>query len=195
MRIIAGKAKGTRLKMVPGKHVRPTADRVKESLFQVIGPFFDGGMALDLFSGTGALGLEALSRGLEKAIFIDSSKASCDVIKVNAQASRLSDSVEIYRRDVSRALPQLKKRQLQFDYIFLDPPYMKNLLVPIMEKLSVYKLLNEDGLIIAEHESESMPPEKIGDFRRYRLLNYRDTAISLYEWGEPSESGCLSRQF
>lgn len=195
MRIIAGKAKGTRLKMVPGKHVRPTADRVKESLFQVIGPFFDGGMGLDLFSGTGALGLEALSRGLEKAVFIDSSRTSCDVIKENAQASRLSDFVEIYRRDVHRALPQLKKRQLQFDYIFLDPPYMRKFLVPIIEKLSEYELLKGDGLIIAEHESECMPPEEIGDFRRYRLLNYRDTAISLYEWGELSESGCLSRKF
>jgi 16S rRNA (guanine966-N2)-methyltransferase len=195
MRIIAGKAKGTRLKMVPGKHVRPTADRVKESLFQVIGPFFDGGMALDLFAGTGALGLEALSRGLDRAVFIDSSRTSCDVIRMNAGASKLSDSVEVYRNDVQRALPLLKKRRLQFDYIFLDPPYKKNLLAPTIEKISKHGLLKGDGLIVAEHEAECVPPEEIGAFRRYRLLNYRDTSISLYEWGEPSESGSISGKF
>ena len=118
MRIIAGSAKGTRLKMVAGKHVRPTADRVKESLFQVIGPFFEGGLVLDLFCGTGALGLEAVSRGADRAILIDSSRISCETARVNAKAARLSDYVEIYRRDVMAGIQQLHKRSLKFDIIF-----------------------------------------------------------------------------
>src|SRR4051794_31814353 len=117
MRIIAGSAKGTRLKMVPGKHVRPTADRVKESLFQVIGPFFAGGRVLDLFAGTGALGLEALSRGFDRGVFVDQSRTSCDIIRMNAEAAKLADRVEIYRRDARAALKMLQVKGYQFGLI------------------------------------------------------------------------------
>lgn len=184
MRIIAGSAKGTRLKMVAGKHVRPTSDRVKESLFQVIGPYFEGGLVLDLFCGTGALGLEAVSRGADRAILIDSSRASCEVARANAQSARLSEHVEIYRRDVMAGIQQLHKRHLKFDFIFMDPPYMKNLLTPVIKKLSHFDLLSDDGIIIAEHSSESSPPEETGSFICYRQLNYRDTLISLFSKAE-----------
>ncbi|MBA4602412.1 16S rRNA (guanine(966)-N(2))-methyltransferase RsmD [Thermoactinomyces sp. AMNI-1] len=184
MRIITGSAKGTRLKMVSGKHVRPTADHVKESFFQVIGPFFEGGLVLDLFCGTGALGLEAVSRGADRAILIDSSRASCKVARANAQAARLSAQVEIYRSDVLAGIRKLNKRQLKFDYIFMDPPYMKNLLTPVIEKLSFFDLLTEDGIIVAEHSSLSIPPQEIGSYQCYRRLNYGDTVISLFEKAE-----------
>ncbi len=180
MRIIAGSAKGVRLKMVAGKHVRPTADRVKESLFQVIGPFFDGGLVLDLFCGTGALGLEAVSRGADRAILIDSSRASCEVARANAQATRLSEHVEVYRRDVMAGIQQLYKRHLKFDFIFMDPPYMKDLLTPVLRKISRFDLLSDKGIIIAERSSKSNAPEKIESFKCYRQLNYRDTTIMLF---------------
>ncbi|MBA4494746.1 16S rRNA (guanine(966)-N(2))-methyltransferase RsmD [Paenactinomyces guangxiensis] len=187
MRIIAGTARGTRLKMVPGSHVRPTADRVKESLFQVIGPFFDGGWVLDLFAGTGALGLEALSRGAERAIFIDRSKTSLDTIRSNVEAARMNDRAEIYRRDARSVLKVLKQRKLRFRIIFLDPPYQGNLLLPVLEQISKNDLLNEDGVVVAEYPTRRELPPSIGTLIATRQLSYGDTSIFLYQSGLSKE--------
>lgn len=184
MRIIAGAARGTRLKMVPGKHVRPTADRVKESLFQVIGPFFSGGWVLDLFAGTGALGLEALSRGAERAIFIDQSRTSLETVRRNAEAARMTDCVEIYRQDARTALKVLQQRDLQFRLIFLDPPYHEQLLLPVLKQIGESQLLEEEGVVIAEHPTKQEPPVSIGSLVQTRQLSYGDTSISLYGLSE-----------
>lgn len=181
MRIIAGIARGTRLKMVPGKHVRPTADRVKESLFQVIGPFFDGGWVLDLFAGTGALGLEALSRGAERAIFIDQSRISLDTVLSNVEATGMKDRVEIYRRDARAACRVLSKRGLRFRLIFLDPPYHENLLLPVLTLIGGSDLLTEDGIVAAEYPSRESLPKRIGALVETRRLTYGDTTISLFQ--------------
>lgn len=175
--------------MVPGKHVRPTADRVKESLFSVIGPFFDGGWVLDLFAGTGALGLEALSRGAERAIFVDLSKASCDIVRANVEAARMKEKTQIIRRDARSALKAFSERQLQFDLIFLDPPYFENLLFPVMESISKHGLLAEEGILIAEHAGKDSLPESVGSLVRFRELKYGDTKIALYERSEGEEGG------
>ncbi|MFC7442404.1 16S rRNA (guanine(966)-N(2))-methyltransferase RsmD [Laceyella putida] len=184
MRIIAGTRKGTRLKMVPGQHVRPTADRVKESLFSVIGPFFDGGYALDLFAGTGSLGLEALSRGVERAFFVDQSRTSCETVKANAEVARLADQVEIIRRDARAALKALNERGIRFDIIFLDPPYHKHLLIPALEQIAEFALLTEDGVVVAEHPSQMEMPQTVGQLTSYRSLSYGDITITLYSWEE-----------
>src|SRR5690606_36343537 len=117
MRVISGTAKGRALKAVPGKRTRPTTDKGKEALFSIIGPYFDGGIVLDLFAGTGGLGIEALSRGAEKAIFIDMDPASIAVIRANLQAAKLDERAEIYRNEANQAIKQFVKRGLAFDYI------------------------------------------------------------------------------
>src|SRR5690606_32139538 len=111
------------LKAVPGKNTRPTTDKVKEALFSMIGPYFSGGYALDLFAGTGALGIEALSRGIDKAIFIDADKGSTQVIRDNLQATGLVDRAEVFRNDAEKALKALARRRLRLHLVFLDPPY------------------------------------------------------------------------
>lgn len=180
MRIIAGRARGIRLKMVPGNHVRPTADRVKESLFSVIGPFFEGGKVLDLFAGTGALGLEALSRGADQAIFVDLSKASCATIHANAHLTKLQDQVSIIRRDARSVLKMFSKQKLKFDLIFVDPPYFNKLLEPILQEIDQNQLLSETGILIVEHTSRDVLPVTVGSLFCFRELHYGETKITLY---------------
>jgi pantetheine-phosphate adenylyltransferase/16S rRNA (guanine(966)-N(2))-methyltransferase RsmD len=122
LRIIAGSARGTRLAPVP-RNVRPTADRVRESLFNTLGQFFDGGSVLDLYAGTGALGIEALSRGLERAVFVERDRRVREVILDNLRRTRLSDRAEVIGGEVDSVLDGLERRGEVFDLIFADPPY------------------------------------------------------------------------
>jgi pantetheine-phosphate adenylyltransferase/16S rRNA (guanine(966)-N(2))-methyltransferase RsmD len=122
LRIIAGSARGTRLAPVP-RNVRPTADRVRESLFNTLGQFFDGGSVLDLYAGTGALGIEALSRGLERAVFVERDRRVREVILDNLRRTRLSDRAEVIGGEVDGVLDGLERRGEVFDLIFADPPY------------------------------------------------------------------------
>src|SRR5699024_1644200 len=123
MRVISGSKKGRPLQAIPGKGTRPTVDKVKEALFSMIGPYFDGGVALDLYAGTAGLGIEALSRGMEKAIFVDIDKYAIEIIKKNLAKTELLDQAEVYKNEATRALKALKKREIAFDLVFLDPPY------------------------------------------------------------------------
>lgn len=180
MRIIAGTARGIRLTMVPGSHVRPTADRVKESLFNVIGPFFDGGKALDLFAGTGGLGIEALSRGIEHAVFVDKSPVSTKVVRDNLKIARLIDKAETHSCDARFALKKLNAREMRFHLIFLDPPYHQGLLLELLELISEYQLLADDGIVIVEHSKDFKIPEELGTLVLTRKLTYGNTFMSLY---------------
>lgn len=153
MRIITGKHKGKRLKQLKGTETRPTSDKVKESIFQIIGPYFDGGICLDLFAGSGSLGLEAISRGMEKVIFIEKNPKAVKIVHENVEGLKLNDKqVEVYRNDASRALNVLQKRELKFDLIFVDPPYGKlndkDIIIAIIEN----DLLNDNGLIYYEYD-------------------------------------------
>ncbi len=122
MRVIAGEARGVRLAPVP-PGVRPTADRVRESVFNALGQFFDGGAVLDLYAGTGALGIEALSRGLRRAVFVEKDRRAAATIRENLRRARLSDRAEVVVGDAGRALDALSRRGQVFNLIFLDPPY------------------------------------------------------------------------
>ena len=153
MRIVAGKAKGIHLQMVPGKQVRPTTDRVKESLFQLIGPFFAGGDVLDLFAGSGALGMEALSRGCAQAIFVDRARASVQTIRQNLHKAGLSDQAIVIQRDAFAACRWLAKQQRQFALIFLDPPYHFPRWQQLFRQLEKGKLLQPEGLCVVETAS------------------------------------------
>ena len=182
MRIIAGTAKGTKMQLVPGDQTRPIADRVKESLFQIIGPFFDGGLVLDLFAGTGSLGLEALSRGVDKAVFVDQSSASIKTILTNARLTRFDEHVTVYRREVFVVLCQLLADKNLFSIVFLDPPYDKDkLLLSSLDKLSTGELLEPDAIVVVKSASNIQLPTSVGRLQLYRKLTYGITTIHLFE--------------
>ncbi|WP_075981038.1 16S rRNA (guanine(966)-N(2))-methyltransferase RsmD [Bacillus massilinigeriensis] len=182
MRVVSGDFKGKALKAVPGSSTRPTTDKVKEAIFNIIGPYFDGGIALDLFAGSGGLGIEALSRGVEKAIFIDRDGKAIQVIWENIKNCGLDERVEVYRNDSDRALKAIVKRELSFDYIFLDPPYKKQQLEKIIGIIDKNKLLQKNGVIVCEHSSDITMPTQIGDFNKTKHETYGIIAISIYTY-------------
>jgi len=170
MRVIAGKLKRRKMKAVPGTSTRPTGDKLKESLFNMIGPYFEGGQCLDLFAGSGALGIEALSRGMDKAVFIDRSHQAIRTIKQNITQLQLTEQCEVYRNDAFRALQILSKKSYSFDLIFLDPPYEKIDYEQLMMNVVESNLLHSNGVIYVEHQ----PSEKINfDQKNFMLLQQK----------------------
>ncbi|GGN90695.1 16S rRNA (guanine(966)-N(2))-methyltransferase RsmD [Saccharibacillus kuerlensis] len=182
MRVVAGEAKGRPLKAVPGSGTRPTTDKVKEAIFSMIGPFFDGGQALDLFAGTGGLAIEALSRGAERAVLVDTDTKSIEVIKSNLKATRFENRAEVYRNDAQRALKALTKRETAFDLVFLDPPYRMKNGAELMLRMEETGLLNAGATIVLEYESSYEYPEAFGSFVLQRKAVYGETAVSIYDW-------------
>ena len=154
MRVIAGTAKRLQLKTVEGMDTRPTTDRIKETLFNMISEYLADSNFLDLFSGSGAIGIEALSRGAAHASFVEQSKKAMICIRENLAYTKLADRAELYETDVINALSRMEGRKV-FDYIFMDPPYNQLLEKKVLEYLSTSKLLSEDGLIIVEASLET----------------------------------------
>ncbi|NUU76406.1 16S rRNA (guanine(966)-N(2))-methyltransferase RsmD [Paenibacillus xylanilyticus] len=182
MRVVSGSAKGRPLKAVPGNGTRPTTDKVKEALFSMIGPYFEGGTALDLFAGSGGLGIEALSRGMDKAVFVDLESKSNEVIRANLKATKLEDQAAIYRNDAGRALKALAKRTTRFDLVFLDPPYRMKNGDELMLTMHELELLEPEATIVLEYESKYSYPEQFGPFEQTRKAVYGETAVSIYEY-------------
>lgn len=182
MRVISGEARGRPLKAVPGKGTRPTTDKVKEAVFSIIGPYFAGGWALDLFAGTGGLGIEALSRGCDQAVFVDADKVSVDIVKQNLQATGFAARAEVYRNDAGRALKALSKREERFVLVFLDPPYKLKTADELMLAMAEYNLLVPQADVMVEHDSGHSYAEQIGPFRQLKHAKYGETAISVYRY-------------
>ncbi|WP_174613142.1 16S rRNA (guanine(966)-N(2))-methyltransferase RsmD [Virgibacillus ihumii] len=182
MRIIAGSYKGRQLQSVPGKLTRPTTDKVKEAVFQVIGPFFNEGSCLDLFAGSGSLGLEALSRGMTSGVFVDKNPKAIHTIHENVKLLKLAEQTEIFRAEAFRALQAASKRNLQFDLIFLDPPYGKVSYVKLLERISNLQLLKSNGMIYYEHGTSEKMPKEIGSFLMSKQADYGGTiSITIYK--------------
>lgn len=180
MRVIAGMHKGRRLKAVPGNETRPTTDKIKEAMFQVMGPFFDGGVCLDLFAGSGSLGIEALSRGMEKIVFVDKQVKAIQTIKENL-AQLKCDQMEVYRMDAFIALQTLSKNAEKYDLILLDPPYQKVDYDKCIESILKYDLLKDDGILYCEHHPENIMPE-IEQLEMIKHKAYSNTiAITIYK--------------
>ncbi|MGM0844481.1 MAG: 16S rRNA (guanine(966)-N(2))-methyltransferase RsmD [Bacillota bacterium] len=181
MRVISGECRGRPLKAVPGSGTRPTTDKVKEAIFNIIGPYFDSGIGLDLFAGSGGLGIEALSRGLEKVIFVDKDFKAIGTIKSNLDYCGYNEKSEVYRNDAGRALKAVIKRELSFNYIFLDPPYKKQKLHQLLEEIDENGLLNESGYVVCEHGSEYVLPKEVGTLKAIRAETYGIIAITIYQ--------------
>ncbi|MDO7905883.1 16S rRNA (guanine(966)-N(2))-methyltransferase RsmD [Paenibacillus sp. JX-17] len=182
MRVVSGTAKGRPLKAVPGSGTRPTTDKVKEALFSMIGPYFDGGQALDLFAGSGGLGIEALSRGMSHAVFIDMEPKSIEVIRENLKKTGLAEQSEVYRNDAQRAIKVLAKKEARFDMVFLDPPYRLKFGDKLMTEMHERGLLADGATMVLEYESGYEYPADFGPFRHLRKAVYGETAVSIYEY-------------
>ncbi|MGE8204201.1 16S rRNA (guanine(966)-N(2))-methyltransferase RsmD [Heyndrickxia sp. NPDC080065] len=184
MRVISGSKKGKLLKSVPGNQTRPTTDKVKEAIFNMIGPYFEGGIGLDLFAGSGGLGIEGLSRGLEKVIFVDRDHNAFQTIKANIGSCEFEEKSELFRNDSERALKAIIKRQLKFDVIFLDPPYKKQKLISLLEIIDGENLLVESGYVVCEHSSDIQLPNIVGRLTLTKVVRYGIIGISIYSIGE-----------
>ncbi|QAS51117.1 16S rRNA (guanine(966)-N(2))-methyltransferase RsmD [Halobacillus litoralis] len=182
MRVIAGDFKGRQLMSVPTHKTRPTTDKVKEAVFHVIGPYFEGGKALDLFAGSGGLGIEALSRGAESCIFVDQQPKAIQTIYDNIKKLDIEERVEVFKTDAMRAIKAAGKRELTFDYIFLDPPYNKFSYKDLMEALLENDLIAESATIICEHDASEEIPEEVGHLKRLKTDYYgSNIGVSIFE--------------
>lgn len=180
MRVVAGDRKGMPLKAVAGNTTRPTTDKVKESIFNIIGPFFDGGIAVDLFAGSGGLGIETLSRGAAHALFIEKDSGAYATLRENIKKCRYEDVTEVFRTDAMRAVKALLKRDISIDYLFVDPPYHKKEYYDLVETLVEGGKLSENAIILCEHSREVDLPENYGVYKRIRKELYGSTIISIY---------------
>lgn len=175
MRIITGKAKGCRLETPAGLDTRPTVERVKEGLFSAISFEVEGRRVLDLFAGSGQMGLEALSRGAASCVFVDRSRDAVQVVRRNIAASRLTDGATVLCADSLTYLNQCTER---FDLVFLDPPYEAALFQPCLERLST--LVTVGGAVMCESDRDTVLPETVGDLYLDRMYRYGRVVIRLY---------------
>ena len=179
-RIISGKYKGRVIQTLDGSHTRPTTDRVKESLFNILNPRLFDTSILDLFSGSGSLGLESLSRGAREVVFVENSLAARRVLEGNCRSLGVSDSVLILPMDVKQAIRHLCDKGKTFDLVFMDPPYEQGFEVPTLTALEETNLVKDGGLVMVEHAFRNQPPPSIGSFVRFDLRKYGTMAISFY---------------
>lgn len=180
MRIITGKAKGCKLKAPKGMLTRPTADRVKESLFNILGAEVLEAKVLDLFAGTGNLGLEALSRGAVEAVFVDQNAESISIIKENAAHTKLIDKVEMMKSDVFLALRRLSRAEKRFDLLFCDPPYSKGLAQEVLSALDEIDILADGAVIVVEHDRKDDMAVMLHNIVLKRSQTYGSTVVSFF---------------
>ena len=181
MRIIGGEYRSRVLRMPAGIRIRPTQDRVREAIFNIIREKVPGSVVLDLYAGSGAFGIEALSRGAHSAIFIDNN-AKC-VTTIRSNLSVLAGGVyfsQLIKSDVVRAISGFKKEGRKFDIIFLDPPYHKEYTRNCLIKIGACDIVAPHGFVITEHFKKDTVPDQTGNLTRKRQRRYGDTVISFY---------------
>ena len=178
MRVISGTAKGKRLKAVPGNTTRPITDRTKEALFNILGNWIIDARVLDLFGGTGAVGIEALSRGAAQAVFVDRSREAISMILRNIQLCRLENRSSVIRWDIARNLNCLRRDNRKYDLVFLDPPYNRGYVLPTLEYLHRHRLLTSDARLIVEHASTEVISPVPASFAITDTREYGKTLVS-----------------
>lgn len=181
MRIIAGERRGLQLKSLKGESTRPTSGKVKESMFNMIGPYFDGGVAVELFGGSGALSLEALSRGAASAYIFEKNRTACEIIRSNSEKCKYDSKVHLYQADAQTAIKKLSQLGIQINYLFLDPPYAEEKFYQLAEEAVAADLLADDAVIICEHDRRTDLPEAYGLFKLKKTNTYGNIALTIYE--------------
>ncbi len=177
MRVIAGKARGTQLNTPDGMLTRPTADRVKEALFSIIQFDLPGARVLDLFGGTGQLGIEALSRGASKAVFVDSRREACQLIRSNLKKTHMESDAAVVQSDYLEYLNRCKER---FDIILLDPPYAEVFLETAIKRITEIDILQSGGIIVAERPLGKELPWEFEGYTRSKDYKYGKIMLTLY---------------
>ena len=189
MRVIAGQAKGTKLTSIKGSQVRPTLDQVRETLFNILGHDLSGEYFLDWFGGSGAVGIEALSRGAGKVVWVENNRQSQDLIYANLKKCRFENNDEsvlsyfaweLLKMDALQALPILEKKSLKFDVIYIDPPFADNLYEKCLIGLSQSQLIKKESLMVVEHHNKNILQDIYGRLFRSDQRQLGDTSLSFY---------------
>jgi len=180
VRIISGQLRGRRLRAPDGLATRPTSDRVREALFNIISSRVPGATFLDLFAGSGAVGLEAISRGADRAVFVEQARRALEQIEDNVERCGVVDRTRIVGKDALAALKTLQAGGERFDVVYVDPPYDAGLYRPILKYLGASGLVDEDGIVVVELRSRDRLPDDIGELRHYRDERYGDTTLAFY---------------
>jgi 16S rRNA (guanine966-N2)-methyltransferase len=179
MRIISGTSRGRKLVTPRDQSLRPTSDRVKESIFDILRDDLEGKVVLDLFAGTGNLGIEALSRGARRAIFVEKGRQALRLIQRNLTQVGLEERSEIFPKDVSRAIGILKQRGECFDLIMMDPPYERGLIQNTLMKLNYNPIYHSDSILVIEHNRREPLPHVLDGWNLVRQRRIGDTMISI----------------
>jgi 16S rRNA (guanine966-N2)-methyltransferase len=181
MRIIAGKYRSRMLRSLKGQMLRPTSDRLRETLFNILGPTMSGATFVDLYAGTGAVGIEALSRGAHHVIFVEQHAPAVALIRRNLESLGIGAEAEILGMDVARAIERLETRHIHAQFIFLDPPYAADIeYESALEALGDSPLVAPEGRVIVEHLKKRTLPERVGDLEVARVVEQGDAALSFY---------------
>lgn len=183
MRVVAGKYRSRQLKSVDSHLTRPTTDKNKENLFNMIGPYFDGGVCLDLFSGSGGLGIEALSRGIDQLYCVDKQYKAFATIKENIKTLKIEDVCEVYKMDYQKALQFFAQKNLKFDLVFLDPPYGMKINQKIIQFLAQQHML-QDGCVIVIEDLIEEAIEITSPFLLKKQQSYGITTLQIIEYKE-----------
>ena len=190
MRVTGGEWRGHVLKVPPGRQVRPTSDRVKLALFNALGPRVAGSRVLDLFAGTGGLGIEALSRGARQALFVEADPRVAAVLRENLRKVGAAPRAEVWRQDVFSAIAKLAGGSRRFELILADPPYRQGLAGRLLPALAAAGVLAPGGVLVIEHDPREDLPDQVAGLARVRNRRYGDTCLSFYEsavaWGSTS---------
>jgi len=192
MRVIAGTYRSRILESLKGMTLRPTSDRLRETLFNVLGPDVAGSRFIDLFAGTGAVGIEALSRGAAEVVFVEKHSPAAALIRRNLESLEVRKGATVLASDALRGLQTLASRPKgiaqRYDYIFLDPPYSAaNEYARVLEFLGSAELLAPGGVVVAEHRRDFDLPQEVGSLCRFRVLRQGDAALSFYRCGAAQE--------
>lgn len=197
MRVISGKAKGARLRALSGKRTRPILDRVKESLFNILGDFIVDSVVLDLFAGTGSLGIEALSRGAKRCLFVDNNIHAVQVIKKNLQGTRFLEGAEILKKNVFTLSALLSQKGIKFDLILVAPPYRlidldskeRGKIFTFLDECVSSQILNERGIVVLQHHrKQAVSQEDLTQLRVFDERRYGNTQLTFLKANSTSNS-------
>lgn len=190
MRIISGQNRGQRIQTLKGMQLRPTSDQMRETLFDVLGPKVQGSIFLDTYAGSGAVGLEALSRGAKEVVFVEYHRAAVDLIRRNLAALKMKDGFYLMNTRVVRALERLEEEGTVFDFIFLDPPYSETREYhQVLRHLGRSHLVTPASFVIAEHSRHYFLEERYNRLERTRSIRHGDAELTFYRLGQAAVEG------
>ena len=189
MRIISGEFGGRRLKAVPGQNTRPTTDKIKESLFNILGGYFDGGVMLDMYSGSGAVAIEAVSRGMDRAFLFENNRLAQKTIEQNIEITKSPEQFHLKRQNVKQGLKTIASDPAfePFELVFMDPPYRLQEIVKDIEQLQELNLVSPDCVIVCEVYKQVQLPELILGFEQYKRVEYGITALVFFDRSSSEE--------